>query len=197
MNHAMFTSSDMNTGHARLCSSPEWADFIATDVLPTALAGCEPGADILEIGPGYGATTARLIDLGSQLTAVEIDPALAARLRERFPGVDVIDGRGEALPFPASRFSGVFCFTMLHHEHSVAAQNALFAEAYRVLRPGGGFVGSDSIASPGLREFHAGDIYTPVDPQTLPGHLSAAGFTDIKVQVAPEGEWFAFSAGKS
>ncbi|PZS33444.1 MAG: SAM-dependent methyltransferase, partial [Pseudonocardiales bacterium] len=105
----------MNSGHAKLCSSPEWAEFLATDVLPTALADCDAGEDILEIGPGYGATTARLIDLAANLTAVEIDPALAARLRERFPGVNVVDGRGEALPLPGSSFSAVFCFTMLHH----------------------------------------------------------------------------------
>jgi 16S rRNA A1518/A1519 N6-dimethyltransferase RsmA/KsgA/DIM1 with predicted DNA glycosylase/AP lyase activity len=76
----------MNTDHAQVCSSPEWADFLTTDVLPTALAGCDPGQDLLEIGPGYGAATARLVDLGGHLSAVEIDSALAASLRELFPG---------------------------------------------------------------------------------------------------------------
>jgi SAM-dependent methyltransferase len=86
---------------------------------------------------------------------------------------------------------------MLHHVQTVAAQDDLFAEAHRVLRPGGRFVGSDSMASPARRDFHADDIFTPVDPHTLPDRLTAAGFTDINVQVEPEGDWFAFSAGKS
>lgn len=181
----------MNTGHAALCSSPEWAEFIAGEVLPAVLARVDPGDDVLEIGPGYGATTERLIGLGRQLTAVEIEPALAAELRERFPSVRVVDGRGESLPFPASSFTAVFCFTMLHHMHSAEAQDALFRQARRVLRPGGVFAGSDSIASDDLRGFHEGDIYTPVDPATLADRLSTVGFTDVKIQVAST--WFAFS----
>lgn len=65
--------------------------------------------------------------------------------------------------------------------------------ARRVLRPGGIFAGSDSIASPGLRDSHEGDVYVPVDPAGLPGRLEAAGFTGVGVSV-PEPEWFTFQA---
>jgi ubiquinone/menaquinone biosynthesis C-methylase UbiE len=128
---------------------------------------------------------------------VEIDPALATGLRERFPGVRVVEGRGEALPFPDANFTAVVCFTMLHHMHSDAAQNALFAEASRVLCPGGILAGSDSIASPGLRSFHHDDIYTPVDPDTLAERLRAAGFTSPDIRVAADDEWFSFVATRS
>ena len=47
---------------------------------------------IVEIGPGDGALTARLVGLRRPLTAVEIDPRCAARLRRRLPGVDVVVG---------------------------------------------------------------------------------------------------------
>ncbi|MEP6697258.1 MAG: class I SAM-dependent methyltransferase [Pseudonocardiales bacterium] len=190
----------MNQGHADLCSSPPWAAFIAADVLPAALAACgrarqaRATGEILEIGPGYGAATARLRALGSRLTAVEIDPELAADLRERFPDVDVVDGSGEALPFGDSTFTAVFCFTMLHHVHTPTAQDALFAETRRVLRPGGVFAGSDSVAHPGLRAFHEGDTFTPVDPLTLADRLATAGLSDSTVQVASNEQWFAFSA---
>jgi SAM-dependent methyltransferase len=187
----------MNDGHAQLCSSPRWAEFMARQVVPTALAGCTLGDQLLEIGPGYGATTAELSRLGGHLTAVEIDPALAAKLRQRFPNVVVTQGRGEDLPFPDASFTNVFSFTMLHHVHSVADQDALFVQAHRVLRQGGVFAGSDSIASDGLRRFHHDDIYTPVNPHDLQARLTAAGFTDIRVNVAPEDEWFSFSAYKS
>ena len=50
--------------------------------------------------------------------------------------------------------------TMLHHVPTVAAQDALLAEACRVLRPGGWFVGVDSLDDPGFRDFHAGDVCT-------------------------------------
>ena len=48
---------------------------------------------IIEIGPGDGALTVPLAQLGRPLTAVEIDTRLARRLAERLPShVDVIAG---------------------------------------------------------------------------------------------------------
>ena len=184
----------MNRGHARLCSSRRWAEFIAGKVVPAALAGRDVGDQLLEIGPGYGASTVELAVHGRHLTAIEVDPILAARLRKRLPGISVAEGRGENLPFPDTSFTAVLSFTMLHHVHSAANQDALFSQARRVLRPGGVFAGSDSIASPGLRTFHRDDVYTPVDPDGLPARLAAAGFSDIEITIGPEREWFSFSA---
>jgi 16S rRNA (adenine1518-N6/adenine1519-N6)-dimethyltransferase len=44
----------------------------------------QPNEAVLEIGPGLGALTERLIAAAGHITAVEIDRDLAARLRERF-----------------------------------------------------------------------------------------------------------------
>jgi 16S rRNA (adenine1518-N6/adenine1519-N6)-dimethyltransferase len=44
-----------------------------------------PGDRVIEIGPGLAALTAPLIARAGQVTAVEIDRDLTARLRERFP----------------------------------------------------------------------------------------------------------------
>ncbi|MGJ3509841.1 23S ribosomal RNA methyltransferase Erm [Enemella sp. A6] len=56
----------------------------------TALVA-ETSGPIIEIGPGDGAITTHLARLGRPLTAVEIDPRLARRLRTRLPGrVDVV-----------------------------------------------------------------------------------------------------------
>jgi SAM-dependent methyltransferase len=184
----------MNTGHARLCSSPEWAEHIAYVVLPEALDGLALGDDVLEIGPGYGATTSRLWQIVPKLTAIEIDPKLAADLAERFPVVDVIHGDGAKLPFASHRFSAVVCFTMLHHVASKSAQGSIFAEARRVLRPGGIFAGSDSLASRGLAAFHGRDTYVPVDPQTLPRRLRRAGFDHCGVRITAPRERFTFVA---
>jgi SAM-dependent methyltransferase len=186
----------MNRGHAKLCSSHEWAEHIADVVLPEALDGLVLGDDVLEIGPGYGATTSRLWQIVPKLTAVEIDPRLAAELAERFPVVDVFHGDGAKLPFASDRFSAVVCFTMLHHVVSKSAQGSIFAEAQRVLRPGGIFAGSDSLASRGLAAFHGDDTYVPVDPQTLPRRLRRAGFDVCQVRVTAPGERFTFAAQK-
>jgi SAM-dependent methyltransferase len=184
----------MNEGHAARCSSQEWAEFITTEVVPSVLGDKVATGPLLEIGPGYGAATAMLTTIVGDLTAVEIDPELAARLRERFPAVHVVDGSGDDLPFADGTFAAVFCFTMLHHVHSVGAQDGLFAEARRVLRPGGTFGGSDSIANPRLRDFHHDDIYVPVDPDALPDRLRAAGFADVDVRVVGADHWFWFTA---
>ena len=48
------------------------------------LAGACAGQRVLEIGPGTGALTERLLASGCDLTAVELDHRLAGYLRERF-----------------------------------------------------------------------------------------------------------------
>lgn len=46
------------------------------------------GEPVLEIGPGHGALTERLLAAGARVTAVEIDPLLAASLRNRWGDVE-------------------------------------------------------------------------------------------------------------
>jgi 16S rRNA (adenine1518-N6/adenine1519-N6)-dimethyltransferase len=49
-----------------------------------AVAEVEPGEHIVEVGPGLGVLTARLLDAGARVTAIELDDRLAEHLRERF-----------------------------------------------------------------------------------------------------------------
>lgn len=169
----------MNLIHRRLCRSDKWADRMRLQVLPWACEGIELDSDVLEIGPGYGVTTRWLLERGARLTAVEIDPKLAAGLRSEFDGqIDIRTGDGAELPFVDAVFDVVVCFTMLHHVPSFEQQNQLFSEAARVLRPGGTFAGLDSLLSLRLRVLHVGDTMVVVDPATLPNRLHAAGLTD-------------------
>ncbi|SDM85198.1 class I SAM-dependent methyltransferase [Allokutzneria albata] len=177
----------MNRYHQWLCSSEMWAKDVRDKQIPWALDGTELGEDVLEIGPGYGATTSALVDLVPRLTSVEIDEGMAGRL-ERLHGarVRVLHGDGTALPLPDKDFSAVVCFTMLHHVPTAALQDRLFAEAFRVLRPGGVFTGSDGVYSLGFRLIHIGDTFNPVDPDTLPARLRAAGFDRVEMTVRPK-----------
>ena len=44
----------------------------------------EPGGRVIEIGPGEGVLTRHLLAAGAEVTAIEVDRRLAARLRETF-----------------------------------------------------------------------------------------------------------------
>lgn len=60
----------------------------------------EPDELILEIGPGEGVLTSALIDLGHPLRVVEIDPALAERLRNKGWPLEVIEGDATTVALP-------------------------------------------------------------------------------------------------
>jgi SAM-dependent methyltransferase len=175
----------MNRLHRWYCGSGTWVRRVETQLLPWALRDAELGSAVLELGPGRGVTTRLLADRVADLTAVEVDAALASRLsRELGSRVRVLRADASALPLPDQAYTGVVCFTMLHHVPSAHLQDRLFAEAYRVLRSGGAFVGSDSLPSLRFRLYHVFDTMVPVDPATLGERLSAAGFTDVRVSTA-------------
>jgi SAM-dependent methyltransferase len=175
----------LNRYHQRLCRSPEWAAYVADSLVPRALDGVPLGEDVLELGPGYGASTRPLAERTASLTALESDPKLASRLRARLgQSVTVVDGDATSMTFGDSTFSAVVCFTMLHHLPSSAAQDRLFAEAARVLVPGGVFAGTDSQPSWRFRLIHLADTCNPVDPGTLAGRLTAAGFSQIQIDTS-------------
>ena len=181
----------MNEGHEQFCASDEWRAELRTNILPAILGATDLGSDLLEVGPGYGATTDYLRELVERVTAVEIHPELAERLADRYAGtnVEVTCGDATALDFDADRFTGATSFFMLHHVPSPELQDRLFAEVVRVLRPGGVFVAADSMASDGLREFHHDDVYQPIDPTALSDRLQAAGFVDVDVSVYLDQGW--------
>jgi ubiquinone/menaquinone biosynthesis C-methylase UbiE len=176
----------MNENHAKLMPSPEWAAHIQDEVLPHATAGVELGGDLLELGPGPGAATEWLRHRVRRLVAVEQEQDAAGRLADRFAAtnVEVVRGDAAALDFPDSSFDSVATFTMLHHVPTRAQQDRVLAEAFRVLRPGGVFLGSDSLASDGLHHFHVDDTYNPIEPASFLTRLQTIGFATITLTVA-------------
>ena len=136
----------MNLLHRLVCRSGLWRWTVERWMIPWTLDGLDPGEDVLELGPGPGLTTDVLRGWVARLTAVEIDPRLASSLQARMKNtnVEVVEADATAMPFPDGSFSAVLSFTMLHHVPSVTLQDQLLAEAWRVLRPGGVFAGSDT-----------------------------------------------------
>lgn len=186
-------SRNMNRFHRWYCGSGHWRRHLTRTILPQALAGEKLGDRVLELGPGRGASTSWLRSPARSLTSLELDPDLAAELLGRFRDVEVVHGSATAVPFSDSTFSGVVCTTMLHHVPTTAEQDQLFAEARRVLAPGGVFCGSDSLSTAIFRWAHRGDVMNVVDPETLPDRLRAAGFSDVEVRRGFD--FFTFRAG--
>lgn len=177
----------MNRIHRWLCRSARWRRALEKDLLPWALEGIDLGHDLLEIGPGPGLTTDVLRQRVAHMTALEIDPRLAAVLKQGMQGtnVRVMEGDATRMPFDGGTFSAVICLTMLHHVPSATLQDELLAEAHRVLRPTGIFLGIDSTPSFRFSLIHLGDTMVTVDPDTIGARLSAAGFSEIAIDKRP------------
>jgi SAM-dependent methyltransferase len=187
----------MNSRHLEMLASPMWREMLERDTLPWVRSVADLGDDVLEVGPGPGLTTDLLRARAAHLTAVEVDPVLAQSLAERLEGtnVDVIHGSAAELDFADGRFSGAACFAVLHHVDSVEVQDRIFAELFRVLRPGSALVGSEGYDNEGTRQGHVDDVFTPLDPELLPARLASVGFAGVEIN---HGEYdFRFCARKA
>lgn len=175
----------MNRLHRWYCRSSQWKQKVENEVLPWSLRGVDLGDDVLEVGPGPGLTTDWLRHRHKSLSCIELDQELARSLTQRMANsnVRVLCADATAMPYRDRTFSGVVSFTMLHHVLSPASQDGLFAEVYRVLRPGGVFAGTDSMLSFLMRIFHIRDTMVLVDPATLPLRLEGVGFKDVKIEI--------------
>jgi SAM-dependent methyltransferase len=73
-------------------------------------------ARVLEIGPGTGQATGELLARGGTVSAIELGPDLAARLRRKHPdpALTVTTGAFEAIELPAGSFDLIAAATSFH-----------------------------------------------------------------------------------
>lgn len=175
----------MNEAHLQFLASPDWARWLETELLPWLAEVADLGDDVLEVGPGPGLTTDLLRQRASKVTAVEIEDDLASALATRLAGtnVEVIHADATDTGLAANRFSAATCFSMLHHVPSPQMQDRVFTGVHRLLRPGGAFLGTDTVDGELIRQFHDGDVFVPIPPDALGSRLEQAGFTAIDIDV--------------
>jgi len=64
------------------------------------LAEVSPQDHVIEIGPGPGVLTERLLETGCELTSIEIDPDVCEFLRDNFPNLELIEGDALEVKWP-------------------------------------------------------------------------------------------------
>lgn len=105
------------------------------------------GGRVLEIGCGRGVGVELIFEMGAaQVHAFDPDPQMlmATHRRVRSFGNRVLLWQGSAADIPASdeSYDAVFDFGVLHH---IPDWSEAISEIYRVLRPGGMFLGEEML----------------------------------------------------
>ncbi|MFH0838146.1 MAG: class I SAM-dependent methyltransferase [Patescibacteria group bacterium] len=92
------------------------------------------GKKVLDAGAGTGRVSLRLHAAGAEVTALDISPEMLAKLHQKEPGIEVVEGDMEDMPFEDEQFDMVFSSLALVHLKKV---EPFLDEAYRVLKDGG------------------------------------------------------------
>ncbi len=135
-----------------------------------AWAKVEPGMHVLELGPGPGTFTLEIagkVGDGGRVTAVDISPAMIARLEAKIEaaGASNVTARvapAYELPLPDASADRVFMVTVLGE---IPDRNRALAEIGRVLKPDGLLAVGEFIPDPDF----------PL-PQTVVGWCRQGGF---------------------
>ena len=177
--------------------SPGGADEVAYLLEGSDIRGC----NLLDIGAGLGAVDQLLVAQhgAGSVVGIDVDPVLlkqmdariaGAQLSDRITSLCVTPGR---LPFESDSFDVVFSKDSIVH---IPDKAALYADIYRILRPGGRFIASDWLRggtgaySAEMMEFFRieGITYNMATLEQCASAVKHAGFVDVEVR--DRNEWY-------
>ncbi|HYG57024.1 MAG TPA: arsenite methyltransferase [Symbiobacteriaceae bacterium] len=162
---------------------------------PTALAELHPGEVVLDLGSGGGIDvllSARRVGPTGKAYGLDMTDemlALAEKNKAEAGATNVtfLKGDIEAIPLPDSHVDVIISNCVINLSTD---KDKVFAEAFRVLKPGGRFAVSDIVfrgePPQSIRqslEAIAGCIGGALEEQDYIARLTAAGFTDASIQV--------------
>ncbi|MBB4305699.1 SAM-dependent methyltransferase [Rhodobium orientis] len=109
------------------------------------------GLAVADIGAGDGAFAREMAGEGAKVTAVEVEADKVAALAREAEGFEVVEGRGEKLPFADASLDLVAFMFSFHHVPG-DVQDAALTESLRVLKPGGRLHIAEPLAEGALTE---------------------------------------------
>ncbi|MBK1788994.1 arsenite methyltransferase [Prauserella cavernicola] len=160
---------------------------------PTAVADLHPGERVLDLGSGGGIDvllSARRVGptgkvYGLDMTEEMLALALANAAKAEVTNVDFLKGTIEAVPLPANTIDVVISNCVINLSTD---KRAVFAETFRVLKPGGRIGISDVVSDDALspaeraeRGDYVGCIAGALSFTEYGNGLEAAGFTDVEI----------------
>jgi len=162
---------------------------------PTALAELREGEVVLDLGSGGGIDvllSARRVGPTGKAYGVDMTDEMLALARRNAAeagasNVEFLKGEIEAIPLPDASVDVIVSNCVINLS---ADKDRVFAEAFRVLRPGGRFAVSDVVSTdddipPGLRksmELWVGCVAGALTEADFRSRLAAAGFTDVSLE---------------
>jgi arsenite methyltransferase len=174
---------------------------------PVALAHLEPGEDVLDLGSGGGIDvllSARRVGptgraYGVDMTAEMLELARVNQAEAGVTNAEFLEGRIEAVPLPDQSVDVVVSNCVINLS---ADKPAVFAEAFRVLRPGGRVAFADIAADEEVpADLRADDaawaacIAGAVTRDRYRAQLVDAGFTVVEIvdsHAVADGFWSVF-----
>lgn len=162
--------------------------------LPTQFAKIKKGDTVIDLGSGAGndcfiarAETGEAGKvIGIDFTEAMIDKARTNAEKLGFNNVEFRQGDIEKMPVTANVADVIVSNCVLN---LVPNKQAVFAEIFRVLKPGGHFSISDIVVTGTLpeqiksaAEMYAGCVAGAIDKEQYLGYISEAGFKNITIQ---------------
>lgn len=123
------TQDFASVAHRRIEKSEEYR------LLNTFLKALPKGSRLLDGGCGLGEWTIAYQAKGYHVVGLDISEKTISRLKERFPEQEFVVGDIRKIPFPDNSFDAYFAWGTF--EHFEEGLGKCFAEAWRILRPGG------------------------------------------------------------
>jgi len=163
------------------------------------------GAEVLDIGCGIGGIDLLLVERfgASKVLGIDIEADNIDRARRRAEAKGLSDRVAYRLVDPGSLPFGPSCFDLVFSKDSIIHipdKDALFADIFRVLRPGGRVMASDWLriddapASPAMARYieSEGLSFTMASPARYRRAMAEAGFEEIEIR--DRNAWYAGKA---